>query len=350
MRFFRLLQPTGILPAALLCTLLLGCSAKIRPSAYQAGLNAYYGALISSTGNQEDRLLEAIELLDASLAEAPADPGLLALRADARLDLLRLGVEGEARRLDDGRRSAFLTDLKLLEGRLDQPGPETRRLTAHVANLTGDLAVLGAISLQTGENGCGDNPCQVRRMQIYRIAADFYLYAATTSGGDQPPLPLSADDPAALDRAVGLQREVDHARAGYAQALGGVAQGEMALGMDDKAAETLASASEAMTSSQSFLPTFPKGYTPTPRSLSAALHETLAIMNQALGALKEPESLESATKQQWEVPLALYEVAAREELASALLAVSPKSLNDSRMVNDDQVATIIELWLEAPAE
>src|SRR5262245_57764001 len=120
-----------------------GCL-KVKPTPYQVGLKAYYSALLS--GKSEESLKTAIADLDKELAKSSSDPGLLALRASAHLDLLRLGVQKPNGTFDAERADRLFQDLRLLQTHAEEATAKLW-LKPRLSTMAGDAFLLRAESL-----------------------------------------------------------------------------------------------------------------------------------------------------------------------------------------------------------
>ena len=213
-RFFKKLA-TLIMIAALS----LSCVVKVKPTPYQRGLKAYYGALLSKSTQEELRL--ALTGLERELKLAPADVGLLSLRASTNLELLRLDVQGGGTNFSS-QAALLLRDLRLLQSLIDQNGNQPPWVGARIYTMTGDVMMLRAIALGNSADICAN----LQASGLFRLAADYYLHAGSVARSTEAALKGKEQESLNLPAVL---KEQANARDGYINGLGGLAQRPVTL-------------------------------------------------------------------------------------------------------------------------
>ena len=286
-----------------------GCP-KVKPSAYELGLKAYYQALLSET--TEASLGEAIAGLDKELEKSPADPGLLALRASGSLELLRLGVQKPAGIFETAHAASLFRDLRLLQNLVDQAATKPW-FRARVSTMAGDAFLLRAESLPEREGSRSILLRSIRQAALYQLARDFYQHAwtaAKTEETDQQ----GAEESAVANRTA-LQQEKGNARDGYVSAVAGLAQTRRILGFPQKA---LVLTTEVIRLLGSAAEELPAAAGLTPKSLYAYTHRLLQTQYQSMGTL---------TTDNFAQRVGYAESELKEEFASKLLRSDPADLS-----------------------
>ncbi len=277
-----------------------GCP-KVRPGAYQLGVQAYYKALLNET--TEESLRAAIASLNRHLEKNPADAGMLALRASGHLDLLRLSVQRPGGAWNTAYAAELFRDLRLLEALTDQqPAPPWLRPRLHT--MAGDAFLLCAESLRSGGDGRSVLLQAVRQGALYRLAADFYQHAWT-----------AAQTPTAEAGAAASDREKSNARDGYTSALAGLAKVKRILGFEGEARDLAAQAIALLVSAAAPLPAAETAL--SPRSLYAYSHALLKT---------QYETVEALSRDSFRDRIAFAEAALKEDLASRILRSPPEDV------------------------
>jgi hypothetical protein len=290
--------PLTCLVALVLLT--AGCP-KVRPGAYQLGVQAYYKALLSET--TEESLRAAIASLNRHLEKNPADAGMLALRASGHLDLLRLSVQRPGGAWNTAYAAELFRDLRLLEALTDQqPAPPWLRPRLHTT--AGDAFLLCAESLRGGGDGRSVLLQAVRQGALYRLAADFYQHAWA-----------AAQTPTAEAGAAASHLEKSNARDGYTSALAGLAKVKRILGFEAEARDLAAQAIALLVSAGAPLPTPETAL--SPRSLYAYSHALLKT---------QYETVEALSRDSFRDRIAFAEAALKEDLASRILKSPPEDV------------------------
>jgi hypothetical protein len=285
---------------AALVLLTAGCP-KVRPGAYQLGVQAYYKALLNET--TEESLRAAIAGLNRHLEKNPADAGMLALRASGYLDLLRLSVQRPGGGWNTAYAAELFRDLRLLEALTDQqPVPPWLRPRLHT--MAGDAFLLGAESLRRGSDGRSVLLQAVRQGALYRLAADFYQHAWA-----------AAQAPTAEAGAAASDLEKNNARDGYTSALAGLAQVKRILGFQAEARNLAGQAIALLVSPAASLPAPDAAL--SPRSLYAYPHALLKT---------QYETVEALSRDSFRERVAFAEAALKEDLASRILKSPPEDV------------------------
>jgi hypothetical protein len=305
----RVLAPLAL--AALTLTL-IGCL-KVRPTPYQVGLKAYYSALLSE--KTEESLKTAIANLDKEMAKNPSDAGMLALRASAYLDLVRLGVQKPGGGFDAQNAEKLFRDLRLLQTHAEEANAKLW-LKPRVSTMAGDAFILRAESIPPATESKPSLIRSARQAALYQLAADFYLHAWAAAQ-----IRATGDDAAA--EGVGLAKEKDNARDGYVSAISGVAKTKRVLGFPKEARELTQLAIDLTTKDLPPSPTLHAGLTPD--SLYAYPHAVLKT---------QYESMEVLTTGNYPERVGFAESALKEDLSSRLLHSTP----DVTFTNE-QIAT-----------
>ncbi len=290
--------PAVCLAAVVLVT--AGCP-KVRPGAYQLGVQAYYKALLNET--TEESLRAAIANLNRHLEKNPADAGMLALRASGHLDLLRLSVQRPGGAWNTAYAAELFRDLRLLEALTDQhPVPAWLRPRLHT--MAGDAFLLCAESLRSGSDGRSVLLQAVRQGALYRLAADFYQHAW-----------VAAQTPVVEAGAAASDLEKNNARDGYTSALAGLAKVKRMLGFPAEARNLAGQAIALLVSPAASLPAPDTAL--SPRSLYAYAHALLKT---------QYETVEALSRDNFRERVAFAEAALKEDLASRILKSPPEDV------------------------
>jgi hypothetical protein len=305
--------------AALLFFVVAGCRASIKPSPYQVALKSYYRTLLS--GATDEGLKASIASVTQNLQNSPADAGLLALRASARLERIRLGVEAKPDSFDDVLAAELFSDLRLLQNLLDQAGNHPPWLPARVFVSMGDAIALKCLAMPKGEGQAKIHQNIVQRA-MFRLAADYYLHAAALAG--QAESDIKGNTELEGLHLPGIRRELANARDGYANVTSGMAQSEEFLRQIEAARQHLEEASALVTETTAFPPAIKVPL--TPRLLYRYSHRSLALQAEALETLAFPNPAEQ---------LGLAQLALKEDLAARLLSnpVEPVRPSDLAIVS-----------------
>jgi len=281
---------------------------KVRRTPYQLGLNAYYAALVS--GTSEETLNKAITDLNEQLANSPADPGLLALRASGQLDLVRFrsqniqngsGIQNGQDSFDTTHADKVVQDLRLIQNLSDQIDSGLW-IRARLFTMIGDLFLVRAETLPQESETRLSLLRSARQEALYRIAADFYQYAFTAAQ-------VQVTGTAAADESVGLTRERDNARDGFANALSGWSKTRRELGFND----------DSLRLTQQAIPLLALPSTPLPQPDAKRTTGTLyAYTHRVLQA--HFESAETLTRGNYVDRVGFAEAALKEDLATRLLS------------------------------
>lgn len=314
-----LLATAGIAAVALL---VVGC-VKVKPSPYQRALQAYYQELLS--GTSETSLNRAIDGLNQRLRDNPADAGMLMLRASARLELIRIGLQGPDRRFSDEQAVALGRDLRLIQTLLDQPGSHPPWLAPRTYTVTGDLMLLRALAVPSAA-GAENVHNNILRLELYQLAAQFYMHGA--SGASQAESAVRGNKDLEIAHLAAITKEKANATDGYVNAIGGMAQSEEFLGLRERTQSHLLEAGGLLTDPTSF-PQVTKP-TLTPKSLYSYPHALLAQLARA----SESNPLTSFADR-----MRFAELALREDIAAAMLSEPIRSISASSFPDVESVAS-----------
>lgn len=297
----RLAGALGLCTAVILAS---GCP-KIKPGAYQLGLQAYYRALLGETS--EESLQAAIAALNRHLEKNPSDAGMLALRASGHLDLLRLSLQRPGGVWNRNYAARLFQDLRLLQALSEQQGVPTW-LRPRLHTMAGDAFLLCAESLRASNEPRSVLIQSVRQAALYRLAADFYQHAWAAAqvqpGGESGEADVSA-----------LNVEKMNARDGYVSALAGLGQVKRILGFEAEARELAKQTIALLVSPAAALPAAEPGL--SPRSLYAYSHALLKT---------QYETVEALTRGSFSERVAFAEAALKEDLASRTLKSEPEDV------------------------
>jgi hypothetical protein len=282
-----------------------GCL-KVKPTPYQVGLKAYYSALLS--GKSEESLKAAIANLDKELAKSPSDPGMLALRASAHLDLLRLGVQKPERTFDAEYADSLFRDLRLLQTHAEEATAKLW-LKPRLNTMAGDAFLLRAESLPPPPDANRKESLilSARQGAFYQLAADFYQHAWAAAQ-------VQATGEDATAENIALAKEKDNARDGYVNAVSGISKTKRVLGFSKEARQLSHQAIGLLTTDSAALPAPDPNKGLTPGSLYAYSHAILKT---------QYESIEVLTRGNYAERVSFKESALKEDLLSRMLQSKP---------------------------